>query len=127
VLPQPSAIVPQFAPACMHVRGVHGGVPQTPLTQGTPIGHGQLLTPPHPSATGPHAEPIAGAGHEPGMHMAIPHMFGPAPPHVPVMHMPQSSVPPQPSPSLPHIPAEHVFGVHAGAPHWLGMPPPPQV
>src|SRR4051812_38682339 len=27
----------------------------------------------------------------------------------------------------PHCPTWQATGVHAGAPHWLGMPPPPQV
>ncbi len=98
-----------------------------PFTHGTPAWHGQLFTPPQPSATGPHAEPGAGVGQPVGGHVPPPQTFAPPPPHVPVVHVPQLSVPPQPSPSMPHMPVVQVFGVHAGAPHWLGTPPPPQV
>src|SRR4051812_45784280 len=100
VLPQPSPIVPQLAPACAHVRGVQLGAPQTPFTQGSAARHGQLLTPPQPLPTGPQSEPFAGAGHALGTQAAAPQRFGPPPPHVPVAHAPQSSVPPQPSLSL---------------------------
>lgn len=36
VLPQPSAKAPQLAPTLLHVRGVHGGVPQVPGTPPPP-------------------------------------------------------------------------------------------
>ena len=125
VPPQPSATVPQFAPASGQLRGTHGGAPHIPLTQGMPAGHGQLLTAPQPLATGPQVEPAAGAGHAIGLHTATPQPFGPPPPQVPIMQRPQSSVPPQPLPIFPHSPAAQALGRHAGAPHWLGTPPPP--
>ena len=125
VPPQPSATVPQFAPASGQLRGTHGGAPHIPLTQGMPAGHGQLLTAPQPLATGPQVEPAAGAGHAIGLHTATPQTFGPPPPQVPIMQRPQSSVPPQPLPIFPHSPAAQALGRHAGAPHWLGTPPPP--
>src|SRR4051812_23294466 len=98
VPPQPFATVPQFAPASAQLRGTQGGVPQMPFTQGSPAGHGQLLTAPQPFATGPQVEPSAGAGHAIGLHIATPQTFGPPPPHVPMAQSPQSSVPPQPLP-----------------------------
>ena len=82
ILPQPSAICPQFAPACWQVRGVHAGAPHVPFTHGVFAGHGQLLMPPHPFATGPQTDPGAGAGHAVGVHCAVPHMFGPPPPQI---------------------------------------------
>src|ERR1700722_1494100 len=51
----------------------------------------------------------------------------PAPPHIwPLAHVPQLSVPPQPSGTEPQLSprAAHVVGVQA---HWLGTPAPPHV
>jgi hypothetical protein len=55
--PHPSAIGPQFAPACWHVRGVHGGAPHwfavpPPPHVLSPVQSPQLaVRPPQPSAT----------------------------------------------------------------------------
>src|SRR4051794_15829876 len=39
----------------------------------------------------------------------------------------QSTTPPQPSAMKPQFAAPHVFFTHGGAPHRLGVPPPPHV
>ena len=57
------------------MRGVQGGAWHLPFTHGVPAGHAQLRRLPQPSATGPHAEPGAGAGHTPGVHDTLPHTF----------------------------------------------------
>jgi hypothetical protein len=67
-----------------------------------------------------------------GMHGPIPHWFGEPPVPVPpphtsgAVHVPQSSIPPHPSASVPHVAprAWQVVGVH---PHTLGVPPPAHV
>jgi hypothetical protein len=63
--------------------------------------------------------------------MPPPHTFGvPLPPHVcPLLQLPQSSDPPQPSAMMPQFAPTfmQVVGVHIGAPHLPGTPPPPQV
>ena len=54
----------------------------------------------------------------------------PEPPHVAGgVHVPQSSVPPQPSPMAPQFAPTiaQVSGVHIGLPQTPGVPPPPQV
>ena len=52
-----------------------------------------------------------------------PHMLGPAPPQVrPMPHIPQSTVPPQPSGMLPHMPILQVAFVHGGVTHFAGAP-----
>jgi len=50
-------------------------------------------------------------------HMLLQHVSPPQPP--------QLIIPPQPSSIIPQSIAPHVAGVHM--PHWLGVPPPPQV
>jgi hypothetical protein len=56
--PQPSGMVPQFLPWAAHVVGVQPPpVWQVPLTQVCPVGHVQLIMPPHPSETLPHLLP----------------------------------------------------------------------
>ena len=58
VPPQPSGIVPQFLPWAEHVVGVQPPpVWQVPLTHVCPVGHEQLIMPPHPSETLPHLLP----------------------------------------------------------------------
>jgi hypothetical protein len=62
--------------------------------------------------------------HVPGVQAAVPHPFGPAPPHVwPAGHVPQFTVPPQPSRIVPHVAPIwlHVAGTH---PQRFGPPPP---
>lgn len=127
--PQPSAICPQFAPACSHVRGTHAGAPHLPFTHGVFAGHAQFRIAPQPSATGPHDEPGAGAGHCAGWQAPIPQTFGvPPPPQVvPPWQGGQTTVPPQPSAIVPHWFASHCFFTQAGAPHLLATPPPPHV
>ncbi len=56
------------------------------------------------------------------------HAGTPPPPQVSGgVHAPQLTVPSEPSPISPHIPAVRVLGVHPGRPHTLGTPPPPHV
>ena len=54
----------------------------------------------------------------------------PPPPQLSVpVHVPQLSIPPQPSACVPQLAASaaQVVGTHATVPHWLGVPPPPHV
>jgi hypothetical protein len=47
--PHPSAMEPHVAPACWHVRGVHGLLTQTLFWHACPFGHGpQSRMPPQP-------------------------------------------------------------------------------
>lgn len=113
--------------ASAHVRGVQFGLPQTPDVPPPPHvssgGHVPQLgiKPPQPSAAGPH---LMLAGQACGVHEVVPHMLGPAPPHVmPVGHGPQSIVAPQPSGIGPHDPpAGHVAFVQGGVTQAEGVP-----
>jgi hypothetical protein len=64
------------------------------------------------------------AGQACGVHVVVPHMLGPAPPHVmPLGHGPQSIELPQPSGIGPHDPpAGHVAFVHGGVMQAAGVP-----
>jgi hypothetical protein len=90
------------------------------------------MRPPQPSPAGPQSMPWL--THVSGMHvplsMAPQTPSVPPPPHdSPDGHVPQASVPPQPSPAGPHrIPsAVQVVGTQHVPPHTLGVPPPPHV
>jgi hypothetical protein len=145
--PQPSLWRPHaFAGKLAHVFGtqtgvpasVTGGAPHWPGVAGSPpqvsgavhAPHG--ITPPHPSACGPHAFGAICA-HVLGVHGGRPHTPGtPPPPHVSgAAHAPHATDPPQPSARMPHPFAGQsceVFGTQALAPpHLLGTPPPPHV
>src|SRR5262245_5238752 len=95
----------------------------------------QLITPPQPSASGPHE--FAGhavMGAQFGGPPPPPHTFGwPPPPQIcGLVHAPPQLIrPPHPSPTLPQfIPVGHdVLGVHPPGPppQTPGTPPPPQI
>jgi hypothetical protein len=126
--PQPSGIDPQFFPCAAQVVGVQ--VPpvwQLPLVHVSPVGQVQVIVPPHPSATEPHALPTPPDPQPLGTHVGW---------HVPLLvalHVSpevqaHESVPPQPSGIVPQVspvlPAGHALTVQ---PHWLAVPPPPHV
>lgn len=65
-------------------------------------------------------------------HVGAAHLFAKPlhPQQVPAAEHVHDSKPPQPSLTLPHVPAgydAHVFGVQFGAPQTPATPPPPQV
>jgi hypothetical protein len=65
-----------------------------------------------------------------GLQLPTPQTFGvPPPPQVPLEHVPQLTVPPQPSLMGPQLAPTlaQVRGEQAGVPHTLAVPPPPQV
>jgi hypothetical protein len=123
--PQPSLAGPQLYPSDAHVFGVHRDT--TPPSALTPGGRPHRLNPPaphvagvthvphcrrlpQPSAAGPQSYPweahVAGVHEGPPSEVAvgIPHLLKPPPPHVSGdMQVPQSRMPPQPSPFLPHV------------------------
>jgi hypothetical protein len=146
--PQPSGYGPQFAVAGHAAIGTHGaGVPHwlgARAPQNCPGGHvvPQLSTLPHPSPIGPQFAPAL--AHVRGVTLQPASVAPPSPPDgtphwlcvlapqiSPLAHVPQSSVPPHPSPIGPQFAccAAHVSGVHiaVGVPHTLGVPLPPHV
>jgi hypothetical protein len=95
-LPQPSPIEPHDTPWAAQVVGVQVGVTHWLFAQSCVELHGlpQLRTLPHPSEASPQARPA----HVDGVHVDIPHTFGPPPPHdCPVAQLPHETSPPHPS------------------------------
>ena len=139
MLLQPSVAMPQLKPCDAHVFGMHTGAPHLfaipPPPHEVPVGHvaPQSIVLLQPSLTSPQLRPgvVHACANVFGMHIDWPHLFVPPPPQVSpgVVHMPQSSVPLQPSLVMPQSkpwPA-HVFGVQGGWPQTFGMLQPPQV
>jgi hypothetical protein len=132
--PQPSGGLPQLAPSAAHVVLVHPhwyGVPPPPQVWGAVHAPPQLRVPPQPSGGLPQLAPSA--AHVVLTHAPMPHWFGlpfpvpdPPPQTSGAWHVPQSSMLPHPSDSVPHVAprAAQVVGVQ---PHTFGTPPPPHV
>jgi hypothetical protein len=113
-------------PCAEHVVGVQPlPAVHAPFVHVSPVGHEQVMVPPHPFETVPHALPTPPDPQVSGTQAAW-HVPLLAALHVsPAVHA-QLSVPPQPLGMVPHespaLPAGQVCVVQ---PHWLAVPPPP--
>jgi hypothetical protein len=124
------------APAPPHTFGVPGEDVDDPPQVSGAVHVPQLTVLPQPSPMGPQLS-VAPHGFGLGVQLGAPQTLGvPPPPHEePAGQLPQLTVLPQPSPTEPQLtpsaaqvaPSDPPMGVHAGAPHWLGVPPPPHV